>query len=408
MKVAILLGRGIEGCGVTRYALEEQKWYHNNNMECNIYAASDKKWGRKDSQVHNIIEFANNEIDDLVEKLNSEYDIVYYQSLPAKKGYSEEYQNAFYDKLVCGVTKPIKLSHQNDHKVQSISRNFMVWEIMAQMDACFTHSLNSPFAKKMRENNPGIPILKMGLGFDFDSLRQYWKPCEEQKRRISYFGRFAGFKDPQRIITMQPYLEDVNIIGEMRGIERSIGSLDLFYEDRNDRDNTYRTNIHEIKKSDTDIVQTPEKVWIYGPYNRIEGIEELSTSMFGADFYNLEASAYGDNMEFAMCEIISCGTIPVFDKHWADNCTHLNGTLFADIKDFAVYSDRNNLEDTARQLNELANDNKAREKRREACFEIAKSHADNSVVYKAMHEKAITVKKRTVKKQEILKTNSLF
>jgi len=292
--------------------------------------------------------------------------------------------------------------------VQSVSRNFMVWETMAQMDACFTHSLNSPFAKKMRENNPGVPILKMGLGFDFDSLRQYWKPCAEQKRRISYFGRFAGFKDPQRIITMQPHLENVNIIGEMRGIERSIGSLELFYEDRNDRDNTYRTNIHEIKKSDTDITQTIDKVWIYGPYNRIEGIEELSTSMFGADFYNLDATAYGDNMEFAMCEIISCGSIPVFDKHWADNCNHLNGTLFGDLKDFAVYSDINDLEDTAKQLDELANDTEARIKRRESCFEIAKSHADNSVVYKAMHEKAITVEKRTVKKVERMETNSLF
>ena len=43
-----------------------------------------------DSQVHNIIEFANNEIDDLVEKLNSEYDIVYYQSLPANSNFRLE------------------------------------------------------------------------------------------------------------------------------------------------------------------------------------------------------------------------------------------------------------------------------------------------------------------------------
>ena len=56
MKVAIILGRGIEGCGVTRYALEEQKWYINNGIQCDIYAGTDKKWGRKDAQEHNIIE----------------------------------------------------------------------------------------------------------------------------------------------------------------------------------------------------------------------------------------------------------------------------------------------------------------------------------------------------------------
>jgi hypothetical protein len=62
MKVAIILGRGIEGCGVTRYALEEQDWYKKNKIECNIYASCDKKWGRKDAQENDIIEFTNSEI----------------------------------------------------------------------------------------------------------------------------------------------------------------------------------------------------------------------------------------------------------------------------------------------------------------------------------------------------------
>jgi hypothetical protein len=407
MKVAIILGRGIEGCGVTRYALEEQKWYQNNGMQCDIYAGADKKWGRKDAQENDIIEFGNNEIEALSKKLNDEYSIVYYQSLPSKKGHSESYQQAFYDHLVCAVTKPIKLSHQNDHKAQSLIRNSMIWETMAQMDASFTHSLTSPFAKKMKEFNPDVPVLKMGLGFDFDSLRQYWKPIETQKKRISYFGRFAGFKDPQRIVDMQPELERVGIIGEMRGIERSIGSLDLFYSDLSDRANSYRSNIHEVKK-DENITQVPEKVWIYGPYNRLEGIEELSTSMFGADFYNLDAEAYGNNMEFAMCEIIACGTIPVFDKHWADNCTHLNGTLFAKMKDFAVYSDRSNLADTADQLAALANDHEAREARRQRCFEIAKQHCDNDVVYRRMHEDALKVKKRNPNTNTKVTQNALF
>lgn len=410
MKAAIILGRGIEGCGVTRYALEEQKWYRNNGMECDIFAGADKKWGRKDAQENDIIEFGNNEIEALSKKLNEEYDIVYYQSLPSKKGHSEPYQLAFYNHLVCGVTKPIKLSHQNDHKAQSLIRNSMIWETMAQMDASFTHSLSSPFAKKMKELNPQVPVIKMGLGFDFDSLRQYWKPIETQKKRISYFGRFAGFKDPQRIVDMQPELERVGVIGEMRGIERSIGSLDLFYSDLKDRQNSYRPNIYEVNnKNPEPAEQTPNKVWIYGPYNRLEGIEELSTSMFGADFYNLDAEAYGNNMEFAMCEIIACGTIPVFDKHWADNCTHVNGTLFAKMKDFAVYSDRSNLADTADQLAALANDHEAREARRQRCFEIAKEHCGNDVVYRQMHLDAIATLKRTPGKSiEPPKPSALF
>lgn len=403
MKVAIILGRGIEGCGVTRYALEEQKWYRNNAMVCDIYAGSDKKWGRKNAQDNDIIEYGNNEIDALAKKLDTEYDIVYYQSLPAKKGHSEEYQKAFYEKLVCGVTRPTKLSHQNDHKLQSLSRNSMIWETMAEMDASYTHSLLSPFAKKMREMNKNTPLIKMGLGFDFGSLKDYWKPTESQVKRISYFGRFAGFKDPQRIIDMQPLLQKYGIIGEMKGIERSIGSLDLFYTDLNDRKNSYRKNIHEVKNGES-IVQTPEKVWIYGPYNRLEGIEDLSNSMFGADFYNLEAEAYGDNMEFAMCEIIATGVIPVFDKHWADNCTHLGGTRFSDIKDFAIYSDKSDLEGTVKQMDELSKDHLLRDKRRQKCLEWARTHCDNDVVYRKMHEDALRVSKKSIEKATVQAT----
>ena len=315
----------------------------------------------------------------------------------------------FYKKLVCGVTEPIKLSHQNDHKAQSISRNSMIWETMEQMDACFTHSLTSPFAKKLKENVPNAKLIKMGLGFDFDSLREYWKPVEQQTKRISYFGRFAGFKDPQRIITMQPLLQQAGIIGEMKGIERSIGSLDLFYSDLKDRVNSYRPNIYEVKKKDGEVTQTPEKVWIYGPYNRLEGIEDLSTSMFGADFYNLSAESYGDNMEFAMCEIIAAGVIPVFDKHWAENCTHKDGKKFIDIHDFAIYSDRDNLQDTVDQMEELAKRPVARELRRTKCLEWAKSHCDNSVVYGQMHLDATKVEKKTKPSVKVeVKAKTLF
>lgn len=393
MKVAIILGRGIEGCGVTRYALEEQKWYQNNGHDCTIYATLDKKWGRKDAQQHDIVEFKNEEIKDLAQKLNDECDIVYYQSLPAKKGYSDEYHHLFLNHLVKGVTKPIKISHQNDHKAQSLGRNWNIWEIMSYMDASFTHSLGSPFAKKMREHNPNVPLLKMGLGFDFESLRDVWK--QHQLPRISYFGRFAGFKDPQRLIDLQPLLQDVNIHSEMRGIERSIGALNLFYEDVKDRDNTYRKNIYEVtKKNPEPEIKTSDTCYIYGPYNRLEGIEELSNSMFGADFYHLDAEAYGDNMEFAMCEIIAAGSIPVFDKHWAENTTHRDGRRFIDIEDFAIYSDRENLQDTVDQMVELMSDEVLRNNRRYSCLQIAKAHCDNSIVYADMHEAATKVQKR--------------
>lgn len=390
-KIAIMMGRSIEGCGVTRYALEMQAWYKANGYQCDIYASSDKQWGRKDAQENEIIEFDNDEVETLAKKIDSTYDVVYYQSLPSKS-HSEEYQQAFFEHMVQGIKNPVKLAFQNDHKLQSLSRNYKIWETMAEMDGAYTHALTSFFAKKMKELNPKVELIKMGVGFDFESLKQYWKPIDSQIRRVSYFGRFAGFKDPQRMITLQPFLQEVNIISEMRGIERSIGSLALFYNDLSDRKNSYKTNIYEVKKKDKDLVQTPEKVWIYGPYNRLEGVEELSKSMFGADFYNLEPELYGDNTEYAMCEIIAAGCVPVFDIHWAKHCKHEDGRMFDTISNFAIYSDGSSetgLRQTAQQLNELANDHKKREQRRLDCFEIAKSHCDSDTVYRQVHSNAV-------------------
>ena len=47
MKVGILLGRGIEGCGVTKMAIEQAKWYNKNGHEAIIIANRDKTWPRK-------------------------------------------------------------------------------------------------------------------------------------------------------------------------------------------------------------------------------------------------------------------------------------------------------------------------------------------------------------------------
>ena len=93
MKIAILLGRGIEGCGVTRFATELQSYLLSQNYECKSFASIDKNWGRKKSQDTNILEFNNDEIPEIRKELNN-FDIVFYQSLPSKSN-SELYKNNF-------------------------------------------------------------------------------------------------------------------------------------------------------------------------------------------------------------------------------------------------------------------------------------------------------------------------
>lgn len=395
MKLAILLGRGVEGCGVTRYALETYNWFTKNGHDATMYGGTDKLWHRNKAQAHNVVEYKSSGISELRDKFNNEYDVVIYLSLPSQKSNSLEYREEFYNELVLGVDKPLKFAIQCDHKSQSFMRNSMLWETMTEMNGVFTHSIEGPFGVKFSENVKNVPLIKMDNGFDFDSLVKFRKPIESQIKRISYFGRFATCKDPGRITDMQPVLEKYGFLGEMRGVERSIGSLHMYYTDPSDRENTYRHNVYEVKDDlgrrlkklaaeQKDKVHTPDKIWIWGPYIREQGLEELSKSMFGADFFHVKASSYGGNLEYAMCEIIAVGCIPVFDIHWAENCHHISGTLFADIKDFALYSDRNDHESLVKEMEFLANNPGIREARRLKCLEIAKEHCSSDVSYNKM------------------------
>ncbi len=43
MKIIHILGRGIEGCGVTRFTLEMKDWAISQGWDYKIYATKDKR-----------------------------------------------------------------------------------------------------------------------------------------------------------------------------------------------------------------------------------------------------------------------------------------------------------------------------------------------------------------------------
>ena len=49
MKIVHILGRGIEGCGVTRFTLELKDWALDQGWDYTVYAPTDKKWTRASS-----------------------------------------------------------------------------------------------------------------------------------------------------------------------------------------------------------------------------------------------------------------------------------------------------------------------------------------------------------------------
>ena len=62
--ISVILGRGIEGCGVTKFTIEQCKYYDCNDYDYIVFAAKDKSWTRKNAHhTNNIIrlKFSNND-----------------------------------------------------------------------------------------------------------------------------------------------------------------------------------------------------------------------------------------------------------------------------------------------------------------------------------------------------------
>jgi hypothetical protein len=407
MKIALVLAKGVEGCGLTRHTIEFYNWLIKEGHEATIYAAIQKKWPRHKSTDIVATEFKLKDIPKIAAELE-EHDVVYYTSYP-HKSVGDEFNEAFIEQCIYGLKNPVKVGNCLDHNTANLAKNYKYWDVMKVMDTMFNYSARSNFANKLREEAPDTPLIEMNLNpYDYDAWNHVVVPAEKQQRRVTYFGRFAGFKDPFRMFDIMNLLKDEDFVTEARGVERSMGALPMFLEE--DR-KTPRSDVFEVneKKNPLTYPQHTDKLYIYGPYNLAEGMSELGNSMFGAEFFNLPERLYGSMIEYAMSEVIAAGTIPLFDKHWGEHVIHrTEGVPFIELENFAIFVDRDDVEASIPQMLELAADHKKRDEFRKNSLRLAKLHNAPEVVNTDLFEAISNVKKRTVEAPKEVKTNSLF
>lgn len=394
MKIALVLAKGVEGCGLTRHTIEFYNWLIKEGHDATIYAATEKVWPRHKSTDIVSTNFKRKDIPAIAKELDK-CDVVYYTSFP-HKSVGDQFNEDFIEHCVYGLTNPVKIGNCLDHNTANLAKNYKYWEIMNQMDAMFNYSARSNFSNKLREEAPETPLIEMNLNpYDYDAWQKVWKPANEQQRRITYFGRFAGFKDPFRMFDIMNLLKNDNFVTEARGVERSMGALPMFLqEDRK----TGRTDVFEVHDAKNPVTypQHTDKLYIYGPYNLAEGMSELSNSMFGAEFFNLPERLYGSMIEYAMCEVIAAGTIPLFDKHWGQHVKHrTEGVPFIELEDFAIFVDKDNIEASIPQILELANNHERRDQFRKNSLRLAKLHNAPDVVNTDLFNAISEIKKRS-------------
>lgn len=405
MKIALMFGKGIDGCGVTKCGVEMEKYFINNNIESHTFAYN-KKFNRSEAHKFKNISLFKNIDDSLIKKLDT-YDIVIFHSYPNAKVDNSLLFN--FKNMVESLTNPIKVGFMHELNKTNIDKIPFILSLMNSMDLIYNFSEDSWFSQELSKLLPSkilgerIKKLKMIMDFsEFDKLNR----TSPREFNIRYIGRWTTMKDPHRLLTYKEKYanEKVKPDIEIFGIERSHGamhdllnqpiSIDLTRIPKDKIDEDIKCKQHSNDPDgiindflNSELAYNINKVPIFGTYNYDTMMKLMSLTQFGASFYALRPDnieGYGDRMEYTQIEIIACGAIPLFDKHWGENNYTKDGIRFIDLENFAVFVDRNNLEESMKTIEKINNDKILQNKYRENGYKVVKSEYDVNVNMKLM------------------------
>lgn len=402
-KIALVFGQSIEGCGVTRNGSEMWAWCKKNNLNFTIFSYDERTYNRRDAHEMEFVSFKREDIEETVKDLNT-YDMVLFNSYPSNK-FNKESIMDFYHKLVKNITT-IKVGFMHELNKANIDKIPYILGIMNEMDIIYNFSEDTWFsntiAKILPSKKIGERIKKFTMWFNFDDLDEIRErvQLEDKDCKLMYLGRWTTMKDPRRVLDMGKELVDNNIGCKLLGIERSIGAkFDIFEH----------PNCIDMTGKEPKYISEDACVPVHGTYVRNEGMEEMAKSLFGCSFYRMpkDPKGYGDRMEYTQIEIIAVGSIPVFDKHWGENNFRRNGQSYLDTPYSAIYSDKENLQETIDTLIKVSKDKELQNKIRETSYKIVKEEFDANIVLPEMFNYILSVGKDTNKfknEEKLIKT----
>lgn len=414
MKIIQLAGR-IEGSGVTRYIIELNKALKSEGHDVEIvYFVNDQKHENDMQNIPNLVSMKYSQ--ELIDKINSS-DILMINSLISVKA-KQNHRDDFY-KLLRETSGPKKVLFCNDHNIMGM-RSYYGLDflddpdiLMKHIDKFVTFSPHNVVLKKIQKVYPEIINKYVHLQHPYtftDDIEQV--PFEKKYRRITYLGRFANFKDPMRLTRHRQEFIDNEYQVELRGIARTIASACVpgFLYDFNEAgerigpaagtlDLTTGKKVIEkmypgesvdlIHMNDRDL----SKVYMFGRYKREDGMKATSYALFGCDFcWNKNPLIYGDNIEYAVAEILDAGSIPMVDYSTMENCMAYKDNKRTDVPlltmptGIALKQDGSNIDEVIEEMNKLASDKVAYDNYLKICKAVYKAHFDPHRVAKRLVE----------------------
>lgn len=388
MKILILMGRGIEGTGQTRTAIEVHEYLKEQGHQVITISNNEKKWGRAKSQENEMVEYDFSKNPYLTSEV---FDHVIIASTPAKN-YSKKSKDNFTE-LIEQYAKESTISYiQVDHKIHSINRNYYIDEEYQQrffqgLDFIVTHDLNNDFCVKFLPKLDFETHFKinemMFISCDFDSLLKY--QTKDKISKLNYFiGRSAEWKGPFVLKDLHyNHLSREGYTTIIEGIERSINTVQFLYKatkpERIPRDDVYLG----FKEKSSDYLRSgiTEKALFFGPYKRDEALTNLAKAKFGM-FMTYIGESYGGPIENTLMESIAVGTVPVVRKKLYDTAKFIGGSL----KDYNpkqigfIVIDEDNPREGIDLMNKLNSNDLLYSNYRQNSYNFAKSNFDRELV----------------------------
>jgi len=385
MHVVLLLARGIEGCGVTKYAIELEKWLLANGHQCNVVASKDKRWGR-----HNAHSFQNHVLHvkfdhaefELAYEMCRSADLILINSVPSISHPEGCIEN--YGKILDLPTKKVFIQH--DHNKLSMRRNALLLESVEKSDLVFAHSDKGDFAKMVHEkvddkgplsaffdDSPDTPIYTFQPGIDMQGLRlKYWKLIEEQDpRHHKWIGRTTFWKGFGLMFQFaNDHLMKMNHLATLEGIEKSPAYLALKDKFEGMYEDFLKENIDDVNIKD----YYGKQPLLFTAYENNPLMERMSKCAFGYQLSLLDPKFLDKSLEFTHLETICTGTIPVFRKEYGDNARHrTKGGILSEYsfeESGTLWLGEDNQQEVADMMEQLSNNAVMRNEYREKAYEF--------------------------------------
>ena len=363
-KISIVLGRGLEGCGVTKYTVELEKWLVSNNHTVTVYADKSKKWARKDS--HNLlnlvhVNFGKAEFAEVYKGCKYS-DVIIFNSLPSVSHGKESQDN--FSRLLDLTT--LKVFIQHDHNKSSLNRNALNQESFKKSDILFAHSTSGDFSEMV--NTPDlfdlrkreVHLMQPGLDYSFHKDK-YWKDIDQQdSRHHKWIGRTVSWKGYDVMLKFHDKLMEIGHLTTLEGIDRSPAYMT--FKASFDYYDELKSDIQSISLQD----RYGKRASVFGSYKNKEMLERMSLCSYGYQLSYLKSKYIVHSLEYTHLELAAVGVIPVFRKEYGDSCIHrYYKKPLTQVESGTIWLSEDNMNESLNLIKELSQDKDMREQYRE-------------------------------------------